>query len=49
MKGSISEYVLTLPDDALIVLAKTDWGTLEMICGLLSVELNIGKNSRDIN
>jgi hypothetical protein len=43
------DYVLTLPDETLITLAIADWEGLEMICNLLSVELSIEKDSRNIN
>jgi hypothetical protein len=46
---SLLEYILKLPDDSLITLVKTDWGGLEMICGFLSIELNIEENSENLN
>jgi hypothetical protein len=33
----------SLPDDILVSLAQEDWEGLEMICDLISVELNGGK------
>ena len=42
MNNSILTYVVSLSDDVLVTLAQQDWEGLEVICGLLSVELNGG-------
>ena len=42
MNTSILSYMSSIPDDVLVALAQEDWEGLEVICGLLAVELNSG-------
>jgi hypothetical protein len=43
MNTSILSYIDSIPDEVLATLAQEDWEGLEVICDLLAVELNGGK------
>jgi hypothetical protein len=45
MESGVIEYINDLPDNILIELAEVDWESLEVLCMLMSVELQLEKKS----
>ena len=45
MESGVIEYINDLPDNILIELAEVDWEALEVLCMLMSVEMQLEKKS----
>ena len=43
MESGVIEYINDLPDNILIELAEVDWEALEVLCMLMSVEMQLEK------
>jgi hypothetical protein len=45
MESGVIEYINDLPDNILTELAEVDWEALEVLCMLMSVEMQLEKKS----
>ena len=43
IKGSIKEYFDSLPDEGLVLLAQLDWEGLELLCMMLTLDIELSK------